>query len=115
MPEQHAEIVVRERVARVDFQRPSVTLFRFCVPSLELQRDTASVPCFGGWRELARKTICRRDGCARVALQQVELQHRHQNFGVRFSTLDRLLVFAQRFLEVPLLPERAAESHVRAR
>ena len=48
VPEQHAKIVVRERIARVDLQRALVALLGFSVSPFQLQRDAAAVPCLGG-------------------------------------------------------------------
>src|SRR5258705_4538380 len=114
VPQQHAEVVLGERVAGVDLQRAIVAVLCFGVATFELESDTASVPRLGGGREFARESISRCDRCSSVPLQQIQLEHRLQHFGVGFSTLDCLLVLAQRFLEVALLAERAAKRDVRA-
>ena len=113
VPDENANVVVRERIARVDLQGAIVALLGFGVPALELERYAAPIPGLGRRREFAREPF---GGCyrrARVALKEIELEHRLQHFRVRFSAFNRFLVFPERFLEVSLLPQRAAERDVR--
>src|SRR6185295_19627340 len=87
VPTQNAKVVLSEGIAGVDLQRACIALLRFGVTSLQLQRDAPPVPRFCRRRELAREAVCRGDRCARVTLQQIELEHRLQHFSVRFPAL----------------------------
>ena len=76
VPDENANVVARERIARIDLERTIVALLRLGVSTFELEGYTTTVPGLRRRREFAREPVGGRYRRASVALEQVKLEHR---------------------------------------
>ena len=108
-----AEVVVRDRVRRIDLERATIARRGRGVLPLLVQRHTALAPELGRILLREQDLVVQLDRRRRILLEQMHLGHRLPNEILILVTVEREPVFLQRLGVVALLPEGEAEIVVR--